>query len=309
MTCALFNGFRAKLSLQLLVNEIAHKLKEKTLSSAYIIAEAGINHNGDIDIAKKLINIAALAGCDAVKFQKRTPDICVPENMKPMMRSTPWGEMTYLEYKKKIEFGKEEYDEIDSYAKSLTIDWSASAWDIPSLQFLDNYNLPFHKVASAMTTNLEFLKEVALRKKLTYVSTGMCSWENIDKAVEIFKFAKCPIVLMHTTSVYPADDAFLNLKLIETMARRYPEIPIGYSGHEASISPSIVAVTLGASVLERHITLDRSMWGTDHSASLEPTGLNQLVGAIRKISIVLGSGERVSIPQEEEVAKKLRYWL
>lgn len=279
------------------------------MGKIYIIAEAGINHNGDVKIAKKLIEVASLAGCDAVKFQKRTPDICVPVKMKNLMRSTPWGEITYLEYKEKIEFGRKEFDEINEYADVLGIDWSASAWDIPSLEFLDIYDLPFHKVASALTTNLDFLREVAKRKKITYVSTGMCSWEDIDKAVEIFKLASCPLVLMHTVSVYPADESTLNLKLIETMANRYPDIPIGYSGHESSLSPSIVAVTLGASVLERHITLDRSMWGTDHAASLEPAGLKQLVGAIRKIPETIGSGIRTTIPGEEAVAKKLRYWL
>lgn len=278
------------------------------MSEVYIIAEAGINHNGSLEIAKKLMDVAVSAGCDAIKFQKRTPSICVPAHMQNSIRSTPWGEITYLEYKEKIEFGETEYDEIDKYARELDISWSASAWDIPSLEFLDKYDLPFHKVASALTTNLELLKEVADRNKLTYVSTGMCSWADIDTAVDIFRAARCPLVLMHTISNYPAEESTLNLKMIETLSKRYPNIPIGYSGHESSISPSIAAVTLGAKALERHITLDRSMWGTDHAASLEPAGLQQLVGAVRKVPKCLGDGIRVKVAGEEEVAKKLRYW-
>lgn len=278
------------------------------MSAVYIIAEAGINHNGSIETAKKLMKMAAAAGCDAVKFQKRTPEICVPKEMQSKTRQTPWGEMTYLDYKKRIEFETLEYDLINQYAQELKIDWSASAWDIPSLEFLDKYDLAFHKVASALTTHLDFVKEVARRRKQTFLSTGMCAWKDIDTAVEIFRAENCPLVLMHTVSVYPADESILNLKMIGTLSERYPDIPIGYSGHESSVSPSVVAVALGASAIERHITLDRAMWGTDHAASLEPVGLNQLVGSIRKIPSMLGDGVRKDIPGESEVAKKLRYW-
>jgi len=275
--------------------------------SIFIIAEIGINHNGDIELAKKLIDIAAQAGCDAVKFQKRTPEICVPEKMKTIMRDTPWGLITYLDYKKKIEFNENEYDLIESYCKQKNIAWSASAWDIESLRFLDKYNLPFNKVASALATHIEFLKEVAKRKILTYVSVGMCGYEDIDAIVEIFRSYSCPLVLMYTVSTYPAQDKDLNLKMIQTISNKY-NLPVGYSGHESSVSPSVVAASLGAVAIERHITLDRSMWGTDHSASLESSGLNQLVGAIRKVPIVLGDGVKKIIEGELEAAKKMRYW-
>ncbi len=273
----------------------------------FIIAEIGINHNGDIELAKKLIDAAAQAGCDAVKFQKRTPEICVPEKMKIIMRETPWGLITYLDYKKKIEFNENEYDLIENYCKQKGIAWSASAWDIESLRFLDKYNLPFNKVASALATHLEFLNEVAKRRILTYVSVGMCDYEDIDAIVKIFKSYSCPLVLMHTISTYPAQDKDLNLKMIQTISSKY-NLPVGYSGHESSVSPSVVAASLGAVAIERHITLDRSMWGTDHSASLEPSGLNQLVGAIRKVPIVLGDGVKKVIEGEIEAAKKMRYW-
>jgi N-acetylneuraminate synthase len=279
------------------------------MNEVYVIAEAGINHNGDLSIAKKLMDLAAETNCDAIKFQKRTPDICVPESMKNVSRETPWGQMTYLEYKKRIEFGRDEYDEIDRYSKEIGLTWSASAWDIDSLTFLDRYPLDFHKVASAMTTNVDFVTEVARRGKPTYVSTGMCTWPEIDQVVDIFDRLGCPLTLMHTVSTYPADPSHLNLKMIHTLRDRYPGIPVGYSGHESSVSPTIVAVALGAVAVERHITLNRSMWGTDHSASLEPAGLRQLMGSLRKIPTIMGDGVRKSVPGEEEVAGKLRYWL
>jgi len=275
--------------------------------SIFFIAEAGINHNGDLENALRLIRMAKDAGCDAVKFQKREPEICVPQEMRGVLRETPWGQLTYFDYKKKIEFGEEEYDEINRYCRLLEIDWSASAWDVPSLEFLGRYNLSFNKVASALTTNLEFLEQVAVRRKLTYVSVGMCNYAQIDSAVAIFKSKNCPIVLMHTISNYPADERHLNLRMIETLKERY-KVPIGYSGHESTVTPSIVAATLGAVAIERHITLDRAMWGTDHAASLEFTGLNNLVGAVRKIDLVLGDGIKKVVPGESDMAKKMRYW-
>ena len=275
--------------------------------SIFFIAEAGINHNGDLENALRLIRMAKDAGCDAVKFQKREPEICVPQEMRGVLRETPWGQLTYFDYKKKIEFGEEEYDDINRYCRLLEIDWSASAWDVPSLEFLDRYNLSFNKVASALTTNLEFLEQVAIRRKLTYVSVGMCNYAQIDSAVEIFKSKNCPIVLMHTISNYPADERHLNLRMIETLKERY-KVPIGYSGHESTVTPSIVAATLGAVAIERHITLDRAMWGTDHAASLEFAGLNNLVGAVRKIDLVLGDGIKKVVPGESDMAKKMRYW-
>lgn len=276
-------------------------------NNVFVIAEAGINHNGELSLAKQLIDMAKTAGCDAVKFQKREPEICVPDDMKNVPRETPWGLMSYLEYKKKIEFGVEEYDEIDRYCKSVGISWSASAWDIESLEFLDRYDLPFHKVASALATHREFLREVAKRGVLTYASTGMCTYEDIDELVSIFKEANCPVVLLHTVSNYPAEESLLNLRMINTLASRYG-LPVGYSGHESSVSPSLTAVAIGAVAIERHITLDRAMWGTDHAASLEAAGLNNLVGAIRKVHMTLGDGVRREVPGEAAIAKKMRYW-
>lgn len=273
----------------------------------YFIAEIGINHNGSLELALRLIEVAARAGCDAVKFQKRDPYVCVPQNMREILRETPWGDMTYFAYKQKIEFGREEYNEIDRYCSQLGIDWSASAWDLNSLDFLNEYNLKFNKVPSALTTNVEFVKAVASQKKLTYLSVGMCTYDDIDLAVSIFAKANCPLVLLHTISTYPADEADLNLRMIETLTKRY-NLPVGYSGHETSVAPSIVAASLGAVAIERHITLDRSMWGTDQAASLEPAGLNYLLGTLRKIDLVLGDGIKKSVTGERDVARKLRYW-
>lgn len=278
------------------------------MSEIFVIAEAGINHNGELDLAKKLIEMAHRAGCNAVKFQKRNPDICVPVSMKSKLRETPWGVMTYLDYKKKIEFGEHEYDQIDNFCKELGILWSASAWDLDSLNFLNKYDLPFNKIASAMSTNLDFVSAVANQGKLTYASVGMCNWKEIDQLVEVFKKSNSELILMHTVSNYPAENQDLNLKMIETLSKRY-SYPVGYSGHEASISPSIVAAALGAVAIERHITISRSMWGTDHSASLEYAGISQLVGAIRKVPIVLGDGVKRVIPGEAEIAEKMRYWV
>jgi sialic acid synthase SpsE len=277
------------------------------MKQIFIIAEAGINHNGSLETAIKLIDLAADAGCDAIKFQKRTPEICVPQSMKGIMRDTPWGQMTYLKYKQRTEFGLREYSEISKYCREVGIAWSASAWDIPSLEFLDQFNLPFHKIASALSTNIEFVEEVAKRKVLTYASVGMCTFGDIDKLVNIFAESNCPLILLHTISTYPAKEEDLNLQMIQTLKERY-NLPVGYSGHESSVSPSIFAGVLGAVAIERHITLDRAMWGTDHAASLEPAGLNQLVKSLRKIPTVLEDGIKKDIPDEIVIAKKLRYW-
>jgi len=273
----------------------------------YIIAEIGINHNGSIDLAKKLIDMAVDCGCDAVKFQKRNPDVCVPEWKKNDMRDTPWGRITYLEYKKKIEFGKKEFDEIDRYCKKKKIDWFASAWDFDSLKFLDKYDMKFYKIPSALITNIPFLEEVAKKKKKTLISTGMSTLKDIDKAVEIFEKNKCPYVLNHCVSTYPAPPEDLNLLVLKTLKRRY-KCEIGYSGHEVDLLPSILAVMLGAEYIERHITLDRAMFGTDQAASLEKRGLELLVRDIRRIDTLLGSGEKKFNKHEQEIAAKQRYW-
>jgi N-acetylneuraminate synthase len=273
---------------------------------ALVIAEIGINHNGDVEVAKRLIEQAKAAGCDAVKFQKRTIDIVYPAEVLRQPRESPWG-TTQREQKEGLEFGGVEFDSIDAYCRNLGIDWLASAWDIPSQQFLRKYDLKYNKVASAMVTNLPFIEEVAGECRATFLSTGMCTFEDIDRAVAVFKKANCPIMLMHTVSTYPTPEKHLNLQTINTLRERYG-LPVGYSGHESSVSPSIMAAMLGAMAIERHITLDRAMYGSDQAASLELPGLLNLVSAIRKIPECLGDGVKSLAPGEEGVAKKLRYW-
>ena len=276
------------------------------MNETFIIAEIGINHNGSLKIAKNLILMAKSAGCDAVKFQKRDIQTVYTKEELNKSRKSPWGK-TQREQKEGLEFSKKEYDEIDQFCKSINISWFASAWDIKSLEFLDKYNLKYNKIASAMITHLEFLKQAAKRKKYTFISTGMSGYKEIDNALKIFKENDCPFELMHSVSAYPAPEDQLNLNLIKKMKEKY-KCNVGYSGHEPSVSPSLVAVTLGASSLERHITLDRSMYGSDQSASLEERGLKELVSIIRKVPKVIGNGEKKILDCETDVAKKLRYW-
>ena len=277
-----------------------------TLKKVFIIAEIGINHNGDISLAKKLIQMAKNCGCDAVKFQKRTIEIVYSSDDLNKFRESPWG-TTQREQKEGLEFDDEEYQEIDKYCKELNIEWFASAWDSKSMEFLDKYNLKYNKIASAMITNLEFLEDVASRKKYTFISTGMSNYENIDSAVNIFKKKSCEFELMHSVSAYPCPENMLNLHLIKKLAEKY-SCKVGYSGHEPSVSPSIVACVLGATSLERHITLDRSMYGSDQSASLEERGLKELVDIVRKVPILIGNKDKAIFDCEVDVAKKLRYW-
>ena len=272
-----------------------------------IIAEAGINHNGDIDVAKKLIAAAKASGADSVKFQKRDPDVCVPEFMKGLPRETPWGVMTYLEYKHRLEFGFDSYQAIDQFSREIGLPWSASAWDVGSLEFLDQFNLPYHKIPSALNTNLPFVAEVGRRGLPTFLSTGMITLELLDQAVETFLRHCSNLTLLHCVSTYPAAEEDLNLAMIGTLRERYG-LAVGYSGHESSVSPSVIAAALGAEVIERHFTLNRSDWGTDHAASLEPTGFSSMVNMIRKIPVVMGDGIKREIAGENEVANKLRYW-
>ena len=276
------------------------------MNKTFIIAEIGINHNGSLKIAKDLIQMAKSAGCDAVKFQKRDIQTVYTEEELNKPRKSPWGN-TQREQKEGLEFSKKEYDEIDKFCNSIKINWFASAWDIKSLEFLDKYNLKYNKIASAMITHLEFLKQAAKRKKYTFISTGMSGYKEIDNAIKIFKENDCRFELMHSVSAYPAPEDQLNLNLIQKMKEKY-KCNVGYSGHEPSVSPSLIAVTLGASSLERHITLDRSMYGSDQSASLEERGLKELVSIIRKAPKVIGDGEKKILDCEIDVAKKLRYW-
>lgn len=269
----------------------------------YIIAEIGINHNGDIEIAKQLMDVAVETGCDAVKFQKRTPEICVPEEQKSIPRETPWGSMTYFEYKKRIEFEQPEFEQIDAYAKKIGIDWFASPWDVPSVDFLEGFNVPCQKIASACLTDSELLTAVNKTKTTTILSTGMSSIEEIDKAVSLLN--NVPLAIAQATSTYPAEASELNLRAIQTFADKY-KVPVGYSGHERGLQVTIAAVALGATFIERHITLDRSMWGTDHSASLEPEGIKKLVRDIRIIELALGDGKKKVYDSEIPIRAKLR---
>jgi len=272
--------------------------------SLYFIGEVGINHNGDLELAKKIILEAKNAGFSAVKFQKRNPELSTPENMKSKLRETPWGEMTYLEYKYKIEFGKKEYDEISKYCKELEIDWFASCWDVDSLNFLLNYEPPVLKIASASITDKVLLESHASSGLPIIMSTGMSTIDEINKAYEILK--NNPLAILHATSTYPCPPEELNLNMIKTLSEIYPNNPIGYSGHESGLSTSIAAAVLGAKIIERHITIDRSMWGTDQSASLGPDGMNKLVGSVNKIMLSLGTGQKKVFDSELPIRDKLR---
>tara|TARA_S200002703_G_scaffold31439_3_gene27505 strand:- start:8396 stop:9247 length:852 start_codon:yes stop_codon:yes gene_type:complete len=282
------------------------------MKRTYIIGEIGINHQGDINIAKRLIDIAAAAGCDAVKFQKRNPDVCVPEAQKTKPRSWQGEDMTYLEYKYKVEFGREEYDEIDRYCKQQGIAWSASPWDMDSVEFLQNYNLPFIKLPSASLTNDELLTACIERFPKVIFSTGMSTEEEIDHAVDTLRTAKSfynktePIGLLHCNSTYPAPVDELNLSAIKTLAKKYNDFEIGYSGHEFRLGTSVAAVFLGASIIERHITLDRTMEGSDHMSSVEPQGLFKLVSGIRELELAYGDGVIKVTESEKPVRAKLR---
>jgi N-acetylneuraminate synthase len=270
----------------------------------FIIAEIGINHNGSLDIAKKLIDAAKWAGADAVKFQKRTVEI-VYAGQLDTPRQSPWGSTTG-DQKRGLEFGEKEYDAIAAYCKQIKMPWFASAWDIAALEFISRYGCPYNKIASAMATNLEFVKAVRDEGKPTFLSTAMCTEGDIWKAASLFP--QDMLTLMHCVGTYPCPEEDLNLQMIPTLQKRYI-YPVGYSGHEASVSPSVMAVVLGAVAVERHITLDKSMYGSDQAASLEPVQFWHMVNQIRKVPAVLGDGVKRISRSEEVVAKKLRWWL
>ena len=273
----------------------------------YIIAEIGINHNGDLAIAKKLIDIAKVAGCDVVKFQKRNPDVCVPEHQKTVMRDTPWGKMTYLEYKYKVEFEKKEYDEINAYCRNKQIDWTASPWDLDSLNFLNKYDVPFIKIPSALLTDIELIKESTKTGKKVIISTGMSTIEEIDTAVDAIKetSSNASYAILHCNSTYPAPNDELNLKCIQTLKDKY-KCEVGYSGHEFGLTTTIASICLGATIIERHITLDRTMWGTDQMCSVEPQGLIKLVRGVRVLNSALGDCIKVVTDTEKPIREKLR---
>lgn len=272
--------------------------------SVFFIAEIGINHNGDVDIAKDLIKVSKDAGCDAVKFQKRSIDLVYSKEVLDSPRESPWG-TTQRDQKEGLEFGLEEYKEIDDYCKECGIEWFASAWDLESQKFLRQFDLKYNKVASAMVVYEDLLREVASEGKYTFISTGMCEASDIDSAVTIFRETNCPFEVMHCVSTYPMDDEDANLNAIKTLRERYG-VKVGYSGHETGLAVSYAATALGIASLERHITLDRASYGSDQAASLEPAGLRQLVGAVRKIEKAMGGGKIGVIEKEVSIAKKLR---
>jgi len=271
---------------------------------SYVIGEIGLNHNGSVELAKKLIDVAADAGAQAVKFQKRTPAISTPEHMKNVLRETPWGEMTYLEYRYRVEFDREQYIEIGDHATLRGMDWFASPWDVPAVEFLEDLNVVAHKVASASVTDLELLAALTATGKPVILSTGMSTMQQIDAAVEVLGTDN--LVILHATSTYPLPPEEANLRMIPTLRAAYPGIPIGYSGHERGLQISLAAVALGAAAVERHITLDRAMWGSDHAASLEPTGFEHLVRDIRVIEEAMGDGVKRVFPGELAPMAKLR---
>ena len=270
----------------------------------YIVAEIGVNHNGDLDIAKKLIQAAAHDGVDAVKFQKRTPELCVPPEQRSVMRETPWGYVTYLDYRYKVEFGKEEYQEIDRYCKELGITWFSSVWDEPSVDFLEEFSPVAYKIPSASLTDHALLRHLRKTGRPLILSTGMSTMEQIEAAVNVLGPGD-NLMVTHATSTYPCDPDELNLRVIPVLRERFP-IPIGYSGHEVGLITSIVAVAMGACLVERHITLDRAMWGSDQAASVEPGGFERLVKYIRVTEQSLGDGIKRVFESELPSQKKLR---
>lgn len=269
----------------------------------YVVAEIGINHNGDVRLAKRLVDIAAEAGADAVKFQKRTPEIATPPQMRDTRRDTPWGEMSYLEYRHRVEFGADEYAEIDAHCKLAGVAWFASPWDVPSVAFLERFDVPCHKIASASVTDLELLAAVRETGRPVVLSTGMSTMDEIDAAVRTVGTDR--LIMLHTTSTYPCPAEEVNLRTMATLRERFG-VPVGYSGHERGLQVSIAAVALGACVVERHVTVDRTMWGSDHAASLEPDGLRRLIRDIRVIEQAMGDGRKRVFPGERAQRERLR---
>lgn len=268
-----------------------------------IIAEIGINHNGDLDIAKQLIDAAVLAGCDAVKFQKRTPELCVPLEQRNLMRETPWGFMTYMDYRHRVEFGQNEYAEIDRYCRETGIDWFASCWDKPSVDFIEQFEPVCYKAASASLTDIPLLHKMKSTGRPLIISTGMSTMEEIEQAVNALGTEN--LLIAHSTSTYPCPIEELNLRMLQTLQAKF-NCPIGYSGHEVGLQTTYAAVVLGATFTERHITLDRAMWGSDQAASVEPWGFMRLVRDIRVIESALGDGVKRVYESEQASRQRLR---
>ncbi|MQA90406.1 MAG: N-acetylneuraminate synthase [Gemmatimonas sp.] len=269
----------------------------------YVVAEIGINHNGDVEVARQLIDQAVEAGCDAVKFQKRTPELCVPADQRNLMRQTPWGYISYLDYRRRVELSRWDYEQLLAYCHARGIAWFASCWDEPSVDFIEYFHPPCYKVQSAAVTDLELLRRIARTGRPVVLSTGMSSMEQIRSAAELFDMTQ--LVIAHSTSTYPCPPEQLNLQMIDTLRREFP-CPIGYSGHEVGISTTAAAVALGAGYVERHITLDRGMWGSDQAASLELSELKQLVSEIRSLETAMGDGIKQIYPSELLAMQRLR---
>ena len=285
----------------------AIKLGTRTVGDgqpAYVIAEIGINHNGDLEVAKRMVDAAAHAGADAVKFQKRTPEVCTPPEQQKQMRETPWGYITYLEYRCKVEFNEAQYREIDQYCREKGIAWMVSVWDEPSVDFMEKFETPAYKVPSASLTDHNLIKYVRKTGKPMILSTGMSTLPQIHKAVSVV--GKENLAILHCTSTYPCEPEELNLKMVETLRKEFPDNPIGYSGHEVGLVPSAVAVALGACLVERHLTLDRAMWGSDQAASVEPGGFERLVKYIRVTEASLGDGVKKVYDSEKPSMARLR---
>jgi N-acetylneuraminate synthase len=271
---------------------------------AFVIAEIGINHNGELKIAKQMIDEAVHAGADAVKFQKRTPEVCTPPDQQTQMRETPWGYITYLDYRKRVEFNEEQYREIDAYCRQKGIAWMVSVWDEPSVEFMEQFDTPAYKIPSASLTDHKLIQCARSTGRPLILSTGMSTMEQIHKGAKIA--GENDLILMHCTSTYPCEPHELNLKMIETLRREFPNVPIGYSGHEVGLVPSAVAVALGACMVERHLTLDRAMWGSDQAASVEPGGFERLIKYIRVSEAALGDGVKKVYESEQSSLKRLR---
>jgi N-acetylneuraminate synthase len=269
----------------------------------YFIGEIGINHNGDVDIAKKLIDVAAFSGCDAVKFQKRTPELCVPAEQRNLMRDTPWGIMSYMDYRQRVEFGQKEYAEIDRYCREKGITWFASCWDEPSVDFIEQFDPACYKIASAALTNDGLIQYHVQMDRPIVLSTGMSTMDEIEHAVSLLNPEK--MLLAHCTSSYPCKPEELNLRMVQTLASKF-DCPIGYSGHEVGLQTTYAAVVLGACFVERHITLDRAMWGSDQAASVEPPGLMRLIRDVRVIEQAIGDGRKKVYDSERGMIERLR---
>ncbi|NLF30020.1 MAG: N-acetylneuraminate synthase [Planctomycetes bacterium] len=270
----------------------------------FIIAEIGINHNGDLDVATRLIDAAMLSGCDAVKFQKRTPELCVPPEQRDVIRETPWGMMTYLDYRRRVEFDRRQYEHIDRYCRSKGMTWFASPWDEPSVDFLEALDPPCYKVASASLTDDALLRRIAATGRPVILSTGMSTMEQIGRAVSLLDGDR--LALMHTTSTYPCKAEEINLSVMSALREAFPACPVGYSGHEVGLQITLAAAAMGAALIERHVTLDRAMWGSDQAASVEPMGLMRLVRDIRIIETARGDGTKRIYDSEKPIMERLR---